>query len=101
MFNLHKRCQAERDTLADEVKYLRRAVDRLQERNDRLVEALSRKDGVQLSLPIEPHTPPTDGSGDAPILEMMARANKGVGEWARAMNSGHSIATPVKEVSAP
>lgn len=100
MFDLHKACRAERDTLADEVKYLRSQLRLSQERTDRLTEALARRDGAQLTLPIEPYSPysshpaPED---EAALIAEVAAQNRSVGEWVRAINGGHKISSPVKE----
>lgn len=91
MFDFHKRCQAE-------IEFLRRQVRGLQERNDRLVESLARKEGAQLQLPIESYQArePEPGPASGPGAEV-------VNTWWRSMCAGGRISSPVPEekVSAP
>lgn len=95
MLSLHKRCQAQLFTLEDEVKYLRSQVRGLQERNDRLVEALARKSDALLQLPVEPYAP-------GPVPEVPGpTTDTGLNEWWAAVGGSPRIATPVKEDKVP
>jgi cell division septum initiation protein DivIVA len=100
--------------LKDEIVFLRQQVLMLQERNDRLTEALARKSDVHLSIPSVPVMAETSDKplfqppaftvstvpSDAEVLAARARSIDG---WWRDMTSGGKVATPPQEqkVSAP
>jgi len=84
VFDFHRKCQ-------DDITYLRAQVRGLQERNDRLVEALARKEGALLQLPIEPYPP-------VPVPEVVGpTTDTGLNAWWAAVGGSPRIATPVKE----
>lgn len=96
VFDLHKQCREQRDALTDEVKYLRSQVRALQERCDRLVEAVARREGTQLQLPIEPY--PLREPEPAPVEGPASGPGAGpVNTWWRSMCAGGRISTPVPE----
>lgn len=79
------------DRTQDDISYLRAQVRGLQERNDRLVEALARKEGVPLQLPIEPYSP-------VPVPEVAGpTTDTGLNAWWAAVGGSPKVATPVKE----
>ena len=76
--------------LVARVAFLERQVEGLQERNDRLTEALAQRSGIDLVLPRTVHPPepapgPVGGNGA-----------EEVNTWWKSMNSGGKIASPVK-----
>lgn len=90
----HNKCLQMLKGAQDEVAYLRAQVRGLQERNDRLVEALARKEGVPLQLPIEPYAPrPAE---EAPPF-VPPRGREAGDSWWRSMVAGHRISSPVPE----
>lgn len=93
----HKKCE---DRIAeyvrrhnDDLTYYRSLVRGLQERNDRLVEALARKFDVELRLPVEPYTPAPEVPGPT--------TDTGLNSWWAAVGNSPRIATPVKEKVEP
>lgn len=82
--------------LEEQVAFLRAQVTSLGERNDRLMEALAQRSGIDLVLPIAPR--PAE-----PAPEPLVPAAKADAWWKANTQLGHTIATPPKEekVSAP
>lgn len=78
----------------DDIAYLRAQVRGLQERNDRLVEALSRREGTQLQLPVDSWAPP-DASAPGPTTDT------GLNQWWKAVGNSPRISSPVKEDKVP
>lgn len=93
----HGRCDQQLSDARDEVAYLRAQVRGLQERNDRLVEALARKFDVPLQLPMEPYAtdpaPTPDATGPT--------TDTGLNAWWAAVGNSPRIASPVKEKVEP
>lgn len=96
-----------------EISFLRQQVRGLQERCDRLTEALGRKVDLPVIMPsvYAPPEAPVPSTQYQPSIdeirqaeaEMLARAadgNRGVNAWARSLSAGGQIASAVK-VSAP
>lgn len=91
----HSRCNQQLSDARDEVAYLRAQVRGLQERNDRLVEALARRYDAQLQLPVEPYTPATMPDSFVPATDT------GLNAWWAAVGNSPRIASPVKEDKVP
>lgn len=97
----HKKCE---DRIAecvrrhnDDLTYYRSQIRSLQERNDRLVEALARKSDVPLQLPMKSYAtdpaPTPDATGPT--------TDTGLNAWWAAVGNSPRIASPVKEKVEP
>jgi len=84
--------------LEDALALERRRVQQLQERNDRLTEALTRKEGGQLNLPIEPVYRAPEAAPEGPASGPGAEVVNG---WWRSMCAGGRISSPVVEAKVP
>lgn len=88
----------------EEISFLRQQVRGLQERNDRLVEALTAKSDAPVIMS-SVYAPPEPSTMAETLEQAISKLPPPSSPWFSHVNAGHGIATPVNEkqvrVSAP